>query len=41
MRGQAALAGYLFLLPNVVGFLVFSSPPDHVPLSRSRRSTGT
>ena len=27
MRGQAALAGYLFLLPNIVGFLVFSSLP--------------
>jgi multiple sugar transport system permease protein len=27
MRRQAALAGYLFLLPNIVGFLVFSSLP--------------
>jgi multiple sugar transport system permease protein len=26
-RHQAALAGYLFLLPNIVGFLVFSSLP--------------
>src|SRR2546425_5417791 len=27
LRQQAALAGYLFLLPNIVGFLVFSSLP--------------
>ena len=27
LRRQAAVAGYLFLLPNIVGFLVFSSLP--------------
>jgi multiple sugar transport system permease protein len=27
LRRQATLAGYLFLLPNIVGFLVFSSVP--------------
>ena len=33
MRRQAALAGYLFLLPNIVGFLVFSSLPVLATLS--------
>src|SRR5260221_14608557 len=27
LRRQAAFAGYLFLLPNIVGFLIFSSIP--------------
>lgn len=27
LRGQATVAGYLFLLPNIIGFLVFSSIP--------------
>ena len=32
LRRQATVAGYLFLLPNIVGFLVFSSIPVLVTL---------
>ena len=35
LRRQATLAGYLFLLPNIVGFLVFSSIPVLVTLGIS------
>jgi multiple sugar transport system permease protein len=35
LRRQAAVAGYLFLLPNIVGFLVFSSIPVLVTLAIS------
>jgi len=35
LRRQAAFAGYLFLLPNIVGFLVFSSIPVLVTLAIS------
>ncbi|MGE3913970.1 MAG: ABC transporter permease, partial [Chloroflexota bacterium] len=27
LRRQETIAGYLFLLPNIIGFLVFSSVP--------------
>jgi multiple sugar transport system permease protein len=32
LRRQATIAGYLFLLPNIVGFLIFSSIPVLVTL---------
>ena len=35
LRRQATLAGYLFLLPNIIGFLVFSSIPVLVTLGIS------
>jgi multiple sugar transport system permease protein len=35
LRRQATVAGYLFLLPNIVGFLVFSSIPVLVTLAIS------
>src|SRR4051812_35433090 len=35
LRRQETLAGYLFLLPNIIGFLVFSSVPVLVTLSIS------
>jgi len=35
LRRQETIAGYLFLLPNIIGFLVFSSIPVLVTLSIS------
>src|SRR3954453_22366807 len=35
LRRQETLAGYLFLLPNIIGFLVFSSVPVLATLSIS------
>jgi len=35
LRRQETIAGYLFLLPNIIGFLIFSSVPVLVTLSIS------